>query len=217
MVSRIRQCHRVLCGAKHGVPGRVRGRRQTLLIGAGRRRPMGINGAFQEFLPESAGKPDTDAKQRAAVRRLEYELITAPLQGSLVRAENEVNYDLCIHLDLRGIRNPEGFRLDVRPLNFSQSEAVQVGKENRLAFRNIRESEITRFIAFTISAGDEDLRQFAVRLELAGIPPRGWTRSFRASFPAGSNSSSIYNSFSRTNCPRATCLSRRQRRVPCWR
>ena len=131
---------------------------------------MGIDGAFQEFLPESAGKSDTDAEQRAAIRRLEYELIKAPLRGSLERSENEANYDLSIHLDLRGIRNPAGLLLYVRPLNFSQSEVVDVGKENRLVFRNIRESEITRFMAFTINAGDEDLRQFVLRFELTGIP-----------------------------------------------
>ena len=131
---------------------------------------MAIDGAFQEFLPDSAGKPDTDAQQRAAIRRLEYEMIKAPLQGSVVRSENAANYDLSLHLDLRGIRNPAGLRVDVRPLNFSQSEVVQVGKDNRPVFRNIRESEITRFMAFTINAGGEDVRQFVLRCELAGIP-----------------------------------------------
>lgn len=125
---------------------------------------------FEEFHPESAGQPDPNANQRAAVRRLEYELAKSPLRGRLVRAVNQTNYTLAISLDLRGVRQGKELKLAVGPMNCSERIAAKIGKDNHLAFRNIREADISRFVVFEIKKGEELLRQFVLRYEVVGIP-----------------------------------------------
>lgn len=125
---------------------------------------------FEKFHPESAGQPDPNAKQRAAVRRLEYELAQAPLRGSLDRAANQTSYDLTISLDLRRVREATGLSLVVGPLNCSELVPAEIGKPNHLAFGNIRETELSRFVVFAINHGDELLRHFVLRYEVDGMP-----------------------------------------------
>jgi hypothetical protein len=125
---------------------------------------------FEKFHPESAGQPDPNAKRRATVRRLEYELAQAPLRGSLDRAANQTNYDLTINLDLRGVREAMGLTLVAGPLNCSELVRAEIGKPNQLAFGNIRETEISRFVVFAINDGEELLRHFVLRYEVDGIP-----------------------------------------------
>ena len=125
---------------------------------------------FEKFHPESAGQPDPDAKRRAAVRRLEYELARAPLRGRLDWAANQTNYDLTISLDLRGVREAKGLTLVAGPLNCSELVPAEIGKPNHLAFANIREAEISRFVVFAIYDGEELLRHFVLRYEVDGIP-----------------------------------------------
>ncbi len=125
---------------------------------------------FEKFLPESAGQPDSNAKLRAALRRLEYELAQAPLRGSLSRAANQTNYDLTISLDLRELHEANGLKLAVGPLNFTKQVPAEIGKLNRLGFGNIRETEISRFVIFAINNGEEPLRSFVLRYEVDGIP-----------------------------------------------
>ncbi len=125
---------------------------------------------FEKFHPESAGQPDPNAKRRAAVRRLEYELAQAPLRGSLDLAANQTNYDLTISLNLRGVREAKGLTLEAGPLNCSELVPAEFGKPNQLAFGNIRETEISRFVVFAINDGEELLRHFVLRYEVDGIP-----------------------------------------------
>ena len=125
---------------------------------------------FEKFHPESAGQPDPNAKLRAALRRLEYELAQAPLRGSLSRAANQTNYDLSIRLDLSEVHQATGLTLAVGPLNYTEQIPAEIGKLNRLAFGNIRETEISRFVIFAINNGEEPLRSFVLRYEIDGIP-----------------------------------------------
>jgi hypothetical protein len=135
------------------------------LLGADRN-----SSVFEKFHPESAGQPDPNAKRRAAVRRLEYELAQAPLRGSLELAANQTNYDLTISLNLRGVREAKGLTLEAGPLNCSELVPAEFGKPNQLAFGNIRETEISRFVVFAINDGEELLRHFVLRYEVDGIP-----------------------------------------------
>lgn len=125
---------------------------------------------FEKFHPESAGQPDPNAKLRAALRRLEYELAQAPLSGSLSRAANQTNYDLSIRLDLSEVHEATGLTLAIGPLNYTEQIPADIGKLNRLAFENIRETEISRFVIFAINNGEEPLRSFVLRYEIDGIP-----------------------------------------------
>ena len=125
---------------------------------------------FEEFHAELAGKPDLNASQRAAVRQLEYQLALAPLRGSLELAQNRTNYDLTISLDLRAVREAVGLTVAVGPLNCNDLVPAKMGKQNQFSFKNIRETEISRFVVFAISDGEELLRHFVLRYEVEGVP-----------------------------------------------
>jgi len=137
-------------------------------------------GVFEEFNPELAGETDINAERRAAVRRLEYDLIRAPLRGSLTQAENQTNYDLTVTLDLAALTAPKGIALAVKPLNCFELAEAEFGEENNLVFRNVRETDISRFIVFMITDSSEALRSFLVRYEVDGIPENRLDTIFRS-------------------------------------
>lgn len=126
---------------------------------------------FEEFAAEMAGQIDTEVERRTAVRRLEYQLVQVPLIGTLKRSENAINYDLTVTVDLTGLVVPKGISLAAKPLNCSVFVPLESGKVNPLLFENIRETDLSRFMAFSIVADGETLRRFVVRYELDGMPP----------------------------------------------
>ena len=131
-----------------------------------------IRGVFERFEPDSAGKPDPNAKQVVLIRRLEHELALAPLRGTLSRAKNPAEYILTVHLDLRRVRRPKGMSLNVGPLNCSNLSAVEFGKSNTRVFRSIKETDLSRFLVFALRFKGELVRQFLIlmRNQLKGMP-----------------------------------------------
>jgi hypothetical protein len=110
------------------------------------------------------------------VRRLEFALTKASLSGSLAPASNQTNYDLTISLDLRGLPEPEGLSLTMSPMyrgdgSAGEAAPMQFGQLNHTVFANIAEADISRFVAFIISAGKEPLRHFLLQYEISGLPP----------------------------------------------
>ena len=51
-----------------------------------------------------------------------------------------------------------------------RTNRCNLAKSNSLHFVNISETSLSRFLHFTICEGDETLREFLVRIEIAGIP-----------------------------------------------
>ena len=130
---------------------------------------------FEEFPPELAGKHDLQAGRAQQVRRLEFALAKASLTGSLASAANQTNYDLTISLDLRGMTAPEGWTMTVSPMHSrdgvaAEAATVQFGQVNQPVFTNIAEADLSRFVVFTIRAGEETLRHFLLRYEIIGLP-----------------------------------------------
>lgn len=128
------------------------------------------SGVFEEFSPEDAKQNDSDAERRILLRKLEYDLIHANLRGSLVLSQNQTNYDLRIRLDLRKLAAPKEITLSIKPLNCIDMMVAEFEKDNICIFENIKETEITRFIAISIMDEGETFRSFLVRYELDGIP-----------------------------------------------
>ena len=127
-------------------------------------------GVFEEFTGDMAGQADATAERRADLRRLEYQLVQVPLQGVLIRSENDTNYDLTVTIDLSRLKIPDGISIALKPLNCKEFETIECGRINVLAFTNIRESDISRFIAYRITENSDTLRSFLFRYELDGMP-----------------------------------------------
>jgi hypothetical protein len=130
---------------------------------------------FEEFSAELAGKHDLLAGQKRKVRLLEFALSKAPLAGTLSPSANKTNYDLTIRLDLRGVPAPDGLTLKMSPMKnrdgtAGEGEPMQFGQLNQTVFGNITEADLSRFVAFTINAGEEPLRHFLLQYEISGLP-----------------------------------------------
>jgi hypothetical protein len=107
---------------------------------------------------------------------LEFALASAPLNGRLAPTANQTNYDLTINLDLRGVSVPEGLNLAMAPMNSRDGTAgeaapMQFGQLNQPVFANLAEADLSQFVSFTISDGEETLRHFLLKYEISGLPP----------------------------------------------
>jgi hypothetical protein len=130
---------------------------------------------FERFDPESAGVEDANAVRDAAVRRLEFAVSRVPIHAIITQAANGTNFDLAISLDFRAIASVAGLAIRVVPLSCGEAqteaaEQVDFAKLNQLLFANISEADLSRFLAFTISAGEETLRRFLLQFEIEGLP-----------------------------------------------
>jgi hypothetical protein len=131
---------------------------------------------FEEFDPDLAGQHDLEAARLQKVRRLEFALSRAPLSGSVAPAANQTNYDLTINLDLRAVAAAEGLSLRMGPMNSrdgiaGDAASVQFGQLNQPVFANLAEADLSQFLSFTISDGEETLRHFLLKYEINGLPP----------------------------------------------
>ncbi len=135
---------------------------------------LGADGPGQMFIrfePSEGGKPDVSAKQRAAIRQMEYAILQSPMEGRVERSENRRTYDLTIDLDLRKVPRRPPFSATVRPLvPGSHGQGLQFGAHSKFRFGNIGETHLSRFLHFSVLDGKDTVRQFLVRIEIKGMP-----------------------------------------------
>jgi hypothetical protein len=127
---------------------------------------------FVPFQPSEAEEEIDEAKNhRNAIRRLEYALLEAEMRGCVTQSENGTNFDLALLIDLGRADGTSGFSVRVRPFARDVGDQPLVfGTLNRLLYPNISETSLSRFLHFTLSEGDEVLREFLVRIDVTGIP-----------------------------------------------
>lgn len=128
-------------------------------------------GVFEKFDPTVATGQDPGMESRNALRQAEYALLDAPVNAKISRNENQTNWDLRLSVDLKALRLPAKLSIRVRPLNIPTEPApIESGKVNEIAFPNIKETELTRFLVFSIRHADADMRSFLVRIDIEGMP-----------------------------------------------
>jgi len=126
---------------------------------------------FIRFDPAEGGKPEEVAKQRAAIRRMEYAILRAPMEGRVSRSENQQTYDLAIALDLRNVPRRPQFSAGVRPLvPGTHDQNVRFGERNEFCFGNISETHLSRFLRFTLFDCDDAVCEFLVCVHIEGMP-----------------------------------------------
>jgi hypothetical protein len=127
---------------------------------------------FTVFLPSEGGNDDEEEqRRRTALRKLEYAILNARIYGDVRVSANEVNYDLSLTLDFRGIVQNSPFTVEIRPFVVGIDEqVVRMGFVNTLHFANITETSLSRFLHVAIREGDLTIREFLVRVAIKGIP-----------------------------------------------
>jgi len=131
-------------------------------------------GIFQEYAPPSEPIDDSgERKLEEKLRVLEFNLLKhlAIKQAEVTPSENEANYDLHLVLD-PGRRKWEGLTVKVSPFNSDGNEPQELlaGRQTRLTFLNINESNLSRFLRLEIWEGAERLRAFLMKVEIEGLP-----------------------------------------------
>lgn len=127
---------------------------------------------FLPFASDEGGKEtNEDEKRRTALRNLEYAILKADMRGQVTLSENQKNYDVTLSIDLRGVTAKATLSASVRPfVRGAADQSLQFGEHNSLCFPNINETSLSRFLHFTIWDDDETLREFLVRIDVAGMP-----------------------------------------------
>lgn len=128
-------------------------------------------GVFDKFDPATATGEDPEMASRNALRKAEYVLLNAPVNAEISRNENQSNWNLRLSVDLKAIRLPKELSIRVRPLNIT-TEAIRIdpGVVNHVAFTNIKETELSRFLVYSLRVADADMRSFLVRIDIKGMP-----------------------------------------------
>ncbi len=153
----------------------LNGTAPTTRLNKVRKQLIGNDEAGELFIPfaaaEGGKETEEDEKRRAAIRTLEYAILKAAMRGEVTVAENQVNYDLALHIDLSGVHGRSNLSASVRPfVRGVEDRALRFDKQNSLQFLNISETSLSRFLHFTVFEEGETLREFLVHIEIAGIP-----------------------------------------------
>lgn len=127
---------------------------------------------FIPFSPEQGGQETEEERQRRnSIRRLEYALLQADMRGKVTLAENQVNYDLNLLIDLTSVPGDAAFSASVRPfVHGTEDQPLQFGQVNSLGFPNLSETSLSRFLHISLFEAGERLREFLVRIDIAGLP-----------------------------------------------
>lgn len=146
----------------------------------GPERDMGV---FEPFQP-SAEPLDEDTQQalEQRVRQLEFDLFNSlkVARAELVQSENGRNFDLL--LTLRPGEKPWS-DLEVTLAPFNSEHATQTlapDGQTEICFKNINESNLSRFLQFEITHNKEIQRTFLMKIDIAGMPPTRISRIIKA-------------------------------------
>lgn len=134
----------------------------------------GRGGPFVEFDPDQTTQANEAAeKLRQAIRRFEYALLAAPMAGRVEPSANGLGFDLNLNLDLSGVQSVPGIGAYVQPFNVRAAPSpvsLHPGECTTCVFSNISEVELSRFLLFRLTSGNEPAQEFLVRIEISGLP-----------------------------------------------
>jgi hypothetical protein len=139
-------------------------------------------GIFERFEQEDLGElPPEEETSSNQVRKLEFDLLNAPIKAGLTLSENQENYDLQIEVDLSKVSFPDGYRVTIHPFCIESTEQSLIAEQKQgIEFQNINETNISKFVTLSISHRSEMLRRFLIRLPLENIPPNRLNKIFQS-------------------------------------
>ncbi|MDB4777835.1 phospholipase D family protein [bacterium] len=131
-------------------------------------------GMFERYERPEEKPDDSDQKKlEEQLRRLEFQLLNSleVKSAEVKRSENESNFDLFLSIH-PGKMAWKGLNVKVAPFNSDgvTPRPLKPQGTNELAFRNISESNLSRFLKFEIWKGGVRHRQFLMKVQIEGIP-----------------------------------------------
>lgn len=141
-------------------------------------------GIFQPYHPPSEPIDDSEAKKlEEKLRLLEFALLKNldSQKGEVTPSENEANFDLLLVLD-SGLSKWQGLKVTVSPFNADAAEPQELpsGCVTTFVFKNINESNLSRFLRFDIWQGTDRLRSFLMKVQIDGLPETRVSRILRS-------------------------------------
>jgi len=138
-------------------------------------------GPFMPFDPETADAEDKEKlKQEQEVRRITHALLSAHLEASLERSEDDGFYNLIVSLDLHKLNPLKGLKVSLSPLGSkSKPHVIAFGQLNEISFQGLDEPSISRFLRIRLELGGECVRDFLVKMKVRGIPDSRMDAVFR--------------------------------------
>lgn len=141
-------------------------------------------GIFQPYEPPTEPPDDSEVRKlEERLRLLEFKLLKYLdiRRAEVTTSENEANYDL--HLVLHpGVGDWGDLSVKVSPFNSEGIESKELSSKRTttLVFKNINESNLSRFLRFEIWQGSNRLRAFLIKVEIEGLPETRVSRILRS-------------------------------------
>jgi len=141
-------------------------------------------GIFQQYQPPSEAIDDLESRKlEEQLRLLEFNLLKhlEITQAKVTPSENAANFDLHLVLD-PGPSQWHGLTVKVSPFNSEGVQPIEMPprRSTAMAFRNINESNLSRFLRFEIWQGAERLRAFLMKVMIDGLPETRVSRILRS-------------------------------------
>jgi hypothetical protein len=141
-------------------------------------------GIFQQYQPPQEPIDDSDRRRlEEKLRLLEFNLLKHMdiQRAEVTLSENEANFDLHLVLD-PGPSTWHDLKVTVSPFNSDAAEPQELpsGCVTTLAFQNINESNLSRFLRFDIWQRADRLRSFLMKVEIVGLPETRVSRILRS-------------------------------------
>ncbi len=141
-------------------------------------------GIFQQYQPPPERADDSERKKlEEKLRLLEFALLKHMeiQRAEVTPSENEANFDLHLVLD-PGPSAWNDLRVTVSPFNSDAAEPQVLPSESvtTFEFRNINESNLSRFLRFDIWQNAERLRSFLMKVDIKGLPETRVSRILRS-------------------------------------
>jgi HKD family nuclease len=141
-------------------------------------------GIFQPYQPPTKPVDASEIKKlEEKLRLLEFALLKhmAIQRAEVTSSENAANFDLHLVLD-PGASDWPGLKVTVSPFNSDATEPQELpsGCVTALTFRNINESNLSRFLRFGIWHEGDEVRSFLMKVEIDNLPETRVSRILRS-------------------------------------
>jgi hypothetical protein len=141
-------------------------------------------GIFQQYRSPTRPVDASEIKKlEEKLRLLEFALLKQMniQRAEVTPSENKANFDLHLDLDPGNSEWP-GLKVTVSPFNSDAVEPQELpsGCVTAFTFRNINESNLSRFLRFDIWHEGEQVRSFLMKVEIANLPETRVSRILRS-------------------------------------
>ena len=137
-------------------------------------------GVFARFSPDSADGEDPDAEFSDVFRKLQHDLLGIDVKGMVTLSQNQMNFDLRLQADLSDVSYHSKVNLSLAPLGMGSPSRIELGSKVDVVFENIKQTELSRFVVFSVTTAGAEERRFMVKAAIEGMPETRFGAIFKS-------------------------------------